>query len=438
MSTKVRVQKVLVASGDLALVAPGTALNTGSTLNISSGQLGIFANGDGNLAKMRALGPGDDIYDAPGIKIVQGTPDVASLDTSISPLPIRGIESSEWILSPRVTKYSGISYTAPTNSAWVIGREQAESDKINILEDTRYQIMITIDGRIPDLLNGRNHPSHYPEFTTPASFTDAGYTTEVAQRNFLVQNLAAAVNRESKFYPQNPNGGEFVALAIDEDGVGSGTAISALAAGNVTVGKDDLGNDIVVAFTAEMVTAVKGAIVANGGSLANTAEVIAYNPEESGVPTSGECDAIIIVAVDRPTAYFDRIPEVKSRLNVGLPEGFSTSVFLSEISKMSFGFGLGRQLELLYQSDDALRKFATEQAPSGDAIQYASPVVSTATYDVYTIEHRLPEAMTNGSESETRLVTHILNAVANTTTTAALEAVLNPWMVSAGQVAINL
>lgn len=432
MSSKIKVHKILVASGDQALVAPGVALNTGSTYNIASGQLGIFANGEGNLAKNRALGPGDDVYDAPGIVIAQGTADVAVLTSGLSPLPLRNVEFSMPI--SRVFKYSGTSYAAPTQSTWLIGRIDGNAGEINVLSDTRYQIIISVDGRRVDLLNGRNQPSFYPEFTT-GNFTDLGYTTEIAQRNYLVQNLAAVVNEESKFYPANPGGGEFVCLAIDEAGTGGGTAISALAAGNVTVGVDANGNNIVVNFSADMITSVKEAIQANGGPLANTAEVIAYNAASI---VSAECDALIIVACDSPTAVYDRIPEVKSRLTIGLSEGFASTVYSAQVEEMFYGEGLGRQWKLFYESTDELRKFASEQYPSGDVFQYTGPIAGTETFDAYIIEHGITEEMSDGAESYASHVTIILNPIASTTTTASLEAVLNPWMISIGKTAVNL
>lgn len=432
MSSKIKVHKILVASGNQALVAPGTALNTGSTYNIANGQLGIFANGEGNLTKNRALGPGDDIYDAPGITIVQGTADVANLSSGISPLPIRNVESSVPI--SRVIKYSGVSYTAPTQSTWLIGRVDGNAGEINVLSETRYQLIIGVDGRRVDLLNGRNQPAFYPEFTT-GNLINLGYTTELTQRNYLVQNLAAVINEESKFYPANPGGGEFVCLAIDEAGVGTGTAISALSAGNVTVGVDAKGNNIVVNFSADMVTSVQEAIVSGGGPLANTAKVIAYN---AGSIVTANCDSLIVVAVDSPTGVFDRIPEVKSRLSIGLSEGFASTVYSAQVEEMFYGEGVGRTWKLFYESTDELRKFASEQYPSGDVIQYASPIAGTETFDAYVIEHIIPEEMTNGSESHASHVTIILNPIASTTTTASLEAVLNPWMISAGKTAVNL
>jgi len=440
MHSSVKVEKILVASGNQALVAPGTSLINSSTgvFNIASGQIGIFADGNGNLTKDTALGPGDDTNDAPGIYIVQGTSDSAAPKASIgiTPLPMRAVEKSQFILKNGVYQYRGASYAAPTHSTWVIGRKDGTSGQINVSSEKRYSFSIAFDGRRVDVLNGRNQPAFYPDFTTP-DFTEEGITTTVTKRDYLLTYLAFAANQESRLYPGNPGGGDFICLAISETGTGSGTAISGMSAGNYNIGYDGNGNVITVAFTADMVTSLKEAIVANGGPLDNTSELVTYNKATAGGGTT-QVDVLAFMALDSPTAYFDRIPQVKSRLKVGPVEGFNSLVYKSEVCKAYEGEGIGRAWKIFYESTDELRKFASEQSPSAYAIQYSSPIAGTETFDAYTIYHAQPDFATNGAKTEHPCMTIILNPVGDTTTTAALEAVLNPWMISAGQLAVNL
>lgn len=440
MHSSVKVEKILVASGNQALVAPGTALINSATgvFNIASGQLGIFADGNGNLAKDTALGPGDDVNDAPGMYIVQGTADSAApkASTGITPLPMRAIEKSQMVLKNGVYQFTGASYAAPTHSTWVVGRKDGTTGQINVASNTRYSLSIAFDGRRVDLLNGRNQPAFYPDFTTP-DFTEEGILTTVTKRDYLLTYLAFNANLESKVYSNNPGGGEFMCLAISETGTGSGTAISGMSAGNYNIGYDASGNVITVAFTADMVTSLKETLTANGGPLDNTAKLVTYNKATAGAGTT-QVDVLVFMSLDSPTAYFDRIPQVKSRLKVGPVEGFNSAVYKSEVCYAFEGQGVARHWKLFYEATDELRKFASEQSPSAYAMQYTSPIAGTETFDAYWIYHALPDFSTNGSKTEHPVATIILNPAGDSTTTAALEAVLNPWMISAGKLAVNL
>lgn len=440
MHSSVKVEKVLVASGNSALVSPGTTLINATTgvFNISSGQIGVFADGNGNLNKNTALGPGDDVNDAPGIYIVQGTSDSAAPKASIgiTPLPMRAIERSRVILKNGVYQFRGATYAAPTHSTWVVGRKDGTTGQINVASETRYSLTVSFDGRRVDLLNGRNQPAFFPEFTT-GDFVELGLTTTVAKRDYLLTNLAAYANLESKVYPGNDGAGEFMCLAITETGTGAGTAISGMSAGNYNIGYDGSGNLIVVAFTAAMVTSLQKAIATNGGPLDNTSELVTYNTATAGDGTT-QVDVLAFMSLDSATAYFDRIPEVKSRLKVGPAVGFNSAVYKLEVCPAYEGQGLARHWKLFYESTDELRKFASEQSPSGEAIQYASPIAGTETFNAYTIYHALPDQMTDGGRSEHPVVTIILNPSGDSTTTASLEAVLNPWMNSIGRQSVNL
>lgn len=440
MHSSVKVEKILVASGNQALVAPGVSLINATTgvFNIANGQLGIFANGNGNLTKDTALGPGDDRNDAPGIYIVQGTADSAApkAATGITPLPMRAIEKSQMILSNGIYQFRGASYAAPTHSTWIVGRKDGTAGAINLASETRYAFTVGFDGRRVDLLNGRNQPAFYPEFTTE-DFSDLGLVTNVTKRDYLVSNLAYSANLESRVYTGNPGGGDFICLAISETGTGAGTAISGMSAGNYTIGQDASGNDIVVAFTAAMITSLKEVITANGGPLDDTAELVNYDITTAGGGTT-QADVLVFMSLDSAIAYTDRIPQVKSRLKVGPSTGFNSAVYKFEAAFAYEGEGLGKHWKLFYEATDELRKFASEQYPSGHAIQYTSPIAGTETFDAYSIYHAQPDFSSAGSKTEHPCLTIILNPVGDTTTTAALEAVLNPWMISAGSIAVNL
>lgn len=437
--SKVKIEKILIADGNSALVAGGTALihPTTGVINLTDGQLGIFAGDGGTITKNTAIAAGTTKFDAPNIYIAQGNANSANPKVaSSSPLPIRAYERSQIVKAGFVGPYTGRASAAGTNCTWLVGRKDGTGAEIVPLSDTYYKLTLAFSGRMVEYLNGRNSAAIYPEFTT-RDFDDLGIATETNQRDYVVQNLVANANMESKVYPNNPSGAEVVALAISETGVGTGTAISGIAAGNITIGVDAEGNNIVVVFTSEMVTSLKKALTANGGPLDNTAEIVAYNTATAG-NGSTTADVMAFIMLDRDLAYFDRIPQIKSRVNVGLEEGFSSLVYNAQVAAAYEGEGKGRHWKLYYESTDELRKFNTEQLPSAYVMQYTSEIDESDTYYVYTFDHALPDVTSGGEYTDMPHKTIVIIPSGDTTTLASFEAVLNPWMESCGLPAVNL
>lgn len=449
---KKRVEKILVADGNLGLVAGGTALYTDSTgvFNISNEQLGVF-DADTDLA----LYPGDVYADHPRIYIAQGTSLSATPGASPNhPLPNRPIERSQVIDGSRPLVWRGVSYTAPVNNVWVIGAPNAQTDKINVLDETEYGLTIAFDGRRVDMLNGRNQPALFPSITTP-DYSTVGPATEVLKRDDLVLRMVQSATSFSKLWPSNKGGGQYLALAVDSQGVfetalGSGATqnLGDFTAGTVIrVGYDDNGNRINHTVTASEAAAMTAAIAANAdlgtaadidivpfllssppsGSQAAT-DVAADRARVAG--TVSNADMIIIIALDDSTAYYDRIPQTQVRLKVGLSKGFTTTVYNTEEVKPQPRIGGGREWQLLYEETDELRKFGTSQPPGERTFLYDSHIDTTASYDAYIIEHGEHTFTSGGFDSEFPFSTSVLIESADTTTTSAFEAVLNQWMAS--------
>ena len=340
-------------------------------------------------------------------------------------------------MSGFVKEFSGKANAAGTNCVWILGRKDGTGDEIVPVTEKKYKLTIAFHGRVVDLLNARNNPAIYPEFTAE-DFTELGLATEATQRDYVVQNIVEQVNFESRVYPRNYSGAEVVALAISETGTGAGTAISGLgASGNVTIGVDEDGNNIVVNFTTEMMTSLKKVIATNGGPLDNTAEIVAYDTRSAGDGTT-QADVIVFVALDADTTYWDRQKVVKTRIEVGLEEGFSALVYSAQEVAAYEGEGKGTQWQLYYESTDELRKYTTEQVPSAYAMQYATEIDITDTYYSYTIVHSIPDTATNGLFAEMPHRTHVIIPSGDTTTIAAFEAVINPWMESVGKPSVTL
>lgn len=436
-TNKVRVEKILVAKGNVGLPAGGTALinTTTGAVALADGQLAVVdLSGNGSNAKYTSLSAGDTVVDSPVIALYQGTADSAnpSLITSI-PLPNRPFEKSQDIEGRKVTFYRGKAYEAPMVSASLIGGPGSQA--VTPLDLTVFALTIAYHGRRTDIINGRNEPASFPEFTTP-DYTSLGLNT-TDSRDHLLSNLAAQINRESRLYPNNPGGNQSIALAINSTAAGtspSAITISGLnsAGGDTLVLYSGAFGSVTLLTTAALAISLKAMLAVNGGPLANTAVIETSVLSVAGTGTSN-IDRLIIAALDDATAFYDRISAVKTRLNIGLRLGFDpTLVFNQQLSEPFEGIGLARQYQLLYDETDGLRKFDSVQPPSGGVIAYPSPIVANAIYDVYVLQYYSTDATTGGESSDSPFVLYILVPDGDTATKASLEAVLNPYLFSVG------
>lgn len=436
---KVRVEKILVADGDAAFATAGTNVSALTT----DGQLGVY-DADTHLA----LDPATiSAANNPRIYFAQGT----GITTDNYPLKARPREVSPVLDSKNIVSFKGQSYTAPLNDVVLIGDTTANSGAINVADETVYELTIKFDGRRTDILNGRNQPAIFPQYETPDYSTDGPSTTEL-QRDDLVQNLVYNINKEC--IASRPSGSQIVALAINDGTTGASTApgqtiADAIAGNEIILGYDDnTGAAITYTFNQAERDSIEDAVDAAttaGYNIADADEIVRVliSTPEAGTAAAAAVTAgtasvagtdtnaqqILLVAVDESTAYYDRIAPVKTKIKVGLRQGFNAATVLNyRGSEASEGVGTGRQVELLYNETDELRKFDTAQAPGGNTFQYASPVDSTATYDGYTVEFYGDNQATNGIASQDPHVLYIFNEPGDTTTTADIEAALNNWM----------
>jgi len=443
---KVRVDKILVAKDDAALATGGTALvdTTNNDINLADGQLGVF-----DAVTDVALSPGDTFADFPVNYIAQGTSTSSDLgQTPNNPLPLRPVERSQDIDGALITAWTGVSYTAPTCSSWTLGAVNGAAGEITVADETRYQLTIAAQGRRTFMLNGRNKTAVYPEFTTPDYSVD-GPTTEVLQRDDLVQNLAYWINRDSTVWSgTRQGGGNYMAIAIDSTNLtlSAGVTLAAATSGaTITIGYDETGAAITKTLTAAEAAAITSAI-SNHTDLASTSDIVPFmikaydaGTDAATAVTAGtaavagvtaNADVILVIAIDQATAFFDRIPQVKTTLNLGLSAGFSSTTALTRQTRAGEGIGTGRQTALFYESSDELRKFDNSQAPGSYVYSYTSPVDSTATYDTYTIFSGLKTTASNGLPSEDQFSTYVAIEPGDTATTADFEALMNVWLAS--------
>lgn len=443
-TNKVKVEKVLVEDGDAGLAAVATNVSALTT----DGKIGVY-DADTNLAI-------DSTYlftDSPVIYIAQGT----GQTTATYPLPIRKQEKSQPIDGRYLLSVQKGTYSAPVNNVWIIGASGADTGAVNIADETTYELSIKFDGRRIDILNGRNQPAIFPQFTTPDYTTDGPATTKL-QRDHLLMNLATEINRNC--IAGNPSGAPVVAylvqdVSVDADPGSVQKTVADLDDGSdtFTVGYKADGSRITWTSSAAESAGVAAAITAYnaangaGQDIATTdllvppliatppsgsaAETDVTNGDTAVAGTSYETTWLVLVAVDPALAYFDRIAQVKHRMVVGLRQGFNVATVTNyEGAKPFEGNQTGRQVNLFYQETDELRKFDTVQYPGAYSMQYDTPVDTTATYNSYTFIHKTPNVATNGLPSEDPFATVVFIESTSTTTAPAFETLIRNWVAS--------
>lgn len=437
-TNKVKVDKILVADGNAALATVATNVTALTT----DGQIGVY-DVDTNLAI-------DSSYlftDSPVIYLAQGT----GATTATYPLPLRKQEKSSPIDGRYLLSVQKGTYSAPTNNVWIIGAVDGEAGEINVADETTYELSIKFDGRRIDMLNGRNQPAIFPQFETPDYSVD-GPATEVLQRDDLIQNLVHDINQQG--VATRTSGAPVVAIAINNGTTGtaaSGKTVADLITGTptITLGYNGDGSAISYTFTAAQTAGIAAARTAYNAAYSDnidtTDEVVAtlIATPASGTAaasavtggtaavagTDNNASYIILVGADPALAYFDRIAQTKSRMVVGLRQGFNVSTVTNyEGSKPFEGVGVGRHVNLLYQESDELRKFDTSQPPGAYSMMYDTPVDTTATYNSYTFIHTTPNVATNGLPSVDPFSTTVFIESGDTTTSVAFETLIRTWV----------
>lgn len=103
---------------------------------------------------------------------------------------------------------------------------------------------------------------------------------------------------------------------------------------------------------------------------------------------SGKADHLMLMAVDRTPTFEDRIPYLKTRLQVGLIDGFNeTTVTVTNVQDSSEGEGTSRQWEIFYDNTHRQRQYDQYRGFEDLKIRYDNPIIDGTFYDAVNVEH---------------------------------------------------
>ena len=463
ISNKRAVETFLVAKTSQALYnssGSGNLINNVSTgaVRLADGQLGLFsATNYGSVGINVATDATPTFAEAPVVYLAQGTPWSASPSTPSQSYPLW---NEPFIKSGDINGRNPVFITkqAPnvgTHSVWVVGSE-VSANAIQALDNTEYQMRIGFRGLRDDIW-------YAPESTNfiTASYTTPNYTVLGTQDpvDHLIQNMCWQINRQSAAIALNRtkyNGNaNVVALAINVNGDSNGTAIggngdgasgtTALAAGDVVPVINTNVGVRSITLTEAMATSIKNAAVAAASEFAGSTVAIAdlewniltVDTTTAGLTTGGVADLITLVSLDSTPVFKDRIPQVRTRLQVGLTTGFDFNlVGNTQYSAAYEGHGQSRVLDIMYKETHGQRRYNLIHVMD-PIIEFASPIVSGTQYVTYNINHYDLKEVDTLNTVDAPQVSVVCIPSSETSLISAFDSMMNNWLSSNSHPAID-
>lgn len=425
---------LVTAPAQNALPTNDTALyKADGTTNLNNGQLGfvnVGLRGTGGYNKLYSTAVGDfnsgstititdfdDLTSATALNSVAVTQmriavGLSTTTTSTYPLYPRTVALSNPITAGQPLTITKQVYREPKHSAVVVGAPTANTNSITVSSNTEYGIQVMYRGRrVQEMASFQEASSLRASFVTPdfttfnsgSMHTTAGSYAE-KRVDYLLHNLAFNINKNSAMLPNfgtKFNGKHpVIAFLIDTKGTGdvvaSGdgvrqiTGANQIAAGQTFTAVKVGSTTYSITFTQAMVDTLQAVVGASGLNVATNAALVPVNLSTAGTigaTTDGEVDVMVLVGLDEVTAYVDYIPQVKTKLQVGLTSGFASTVQVAEFSKADEGQGLPRQLDLHWKATEGQRLYTTRHTED-PVINFASPIDLASTgYVVYNILH---------------------------------------------------
>lgn len=355
----------LLVAKDVALEPAGQAFASATAVNLSSGQLGIYNESNVSVA------PGTVPGDAPKVFIAQGTPFSAAPLTAVGPADIPS-NQSQFIPSVGVKSITYQPASTGVLSGWAI-------EDVNADSNTAYSFGVAFRSRIKD----RNYTQTAAEIIQ-VNFPTGDLSSFTSAEDYLIQNLVAQTNTFSKIVSTNGRVGnrDVVAFAVrvaGSSGVAGASTIDGITAGTTTI------NGVVI--TAEMKVSLQNVGTASSWNNAN-AQVVPIDLSTAGSNATG-VDAIVVLGLNRDLAVgYDRIDQIKTRIQVGLKNGFDLStVTLTEGSLAKEAQGTPRVWKRFFEDTVGQRIYGKNKTLFPFAYQYPDYIDTSVTYDVITVEY---------------------------------------------------
>lgn len=373
------VEKVLVVKGNETLPTDGTSLNgTGGIVNLNDGQIGLVdaTPGSGGFNTFFNNASSFTFEQIPIAKVVQGTDMSATPSQARVPFTRRPYEASLDIIGKQVTSYTGKAYASPKRSASVLAISASPQ------ELTKYSIYLGFRGRrVTEFDSGIQAVVKKKVEVDTAQYSTLGLTSD---QDDLTQRLAYTINQNSAQFTQqfgNVGGNwKVMAFAVDLSG-GAGVAINSVAGTSVPVVVTGAGTQSITLDTELVATFVD---VVTNTALTNSSTIELIDPSTYGAGTS---DYLLIVAMNESTAYIDRDPTTKIRIDAGAGDRFEDENVNFVVGCNPFeGQGTYRQWKIYFDNTNGQRSYS-QNRDLYPVLVYPTSLVEGETYGALVIEH---------------------------------------------------
>lgn len=435
----------LVAKGNQGLPTDNGDFITGNAVNLGDGQIGILD------VKTNKLVKGSDVTVAnyPAIKLVAGTPTSADFSKNYG---WHIGEVKPFLETPIIDgSYTVQSVTASltpvqSNSAvYIDGVSVPVASTATVKQN--YAINILFRSVRKDRDYGNNIDKLITSYETPLTLVGS---TDAEKKSYVLAKLIGRINAQSKLNNLQPQWANIaakkhvIALGINLDGTGTGTAITGIKTGDSINVMSTTNGTLAITVTAGMVQTLHNFIQKElivSGAAYPLAEIITVDVD---TVNGGDIDGILLVALDHDTAVaYDDIYGVKPTIDVTV--GGFTSYTTTTVSSAVEPGGSGRLFKIAFD-ERAFAQYGNHQLTgfADELIKTPSYIDETKSYSAYIIDlYNKDEKFDDSIHHQTRIWI-LLETTLNTSTATAdagiiptitettlvtdLNTALGPWL----------
>jgi hypothetical protein len=371
----------LVAKNSTTLATDGDALFTGNAINLTDGQLGILDVSDNTFVT-----GANTVSQVPAIKLLAGTPTSADFSKNygwhigeVKPF----LETPTIDASHTVQSFTASLTPVQSNSAvYIDGVSTPVASTATVKQN--YAVNILFRSVRKDRDYGNNIDKLITSYDTPLTLVGS---TDAEKKSYVLAKLIGRINAQSKLNNLQPQWANIaakkhvIALGINLDGTGTGTAISTIKTGTSVDVMTTTNGTLAVTFTAGMVQTLHNFIEKKV-----TNPVVEIVTVDVDTVNTGDIDGILLIALDHDTAVaYDDIYAVKPTIDVTV--GGFTSYTTTTVSSAIEPGGSGRLFKIAFD-ERAYAQYGNHQLTgfADELIKTPSYIDETKSYIAYILD----------------------------------------------------
>lgn len=377
----------LVAKNSTTLATDGSALFTDNAINLTDGQLGILDVSDNTFVT-----GSNTISQVPAIKLLAGTPTSADFSKNygwhigeVKPF----LETPTIDASHTVQSFTASLTPVQSNSAvYIDGVSVPVASTATVTQ--KYAVNVLFRSVRKDRDYGNNIDKLITSYDTPTTLVGSN---DAEKKSYVLAKLIGRINAQSKLNTLQPQWANIaakkhvIALGINLDGTGTGTAIAGIAVGDSINVMNSTNGTLSIKATAGMVQTlhnfIQKKLVVTGTAAYPLAEIINVNVD---TVNGGDIDGILLVALDHDTAVaYDDIYAIKPTIDVTV--GGFTSYNVTTVSSAIEPGGSGRLFKIAFD-ERAYAQYGNHQLTgfADELIKTPSYIDETKSYIAYILD----------------------------------------------------